>query len=109
MPMTLTIDETVAARLRAAAEARGEDVGHYASSLLGAALRAENEAVAPDGPGVRFVRPTSPPAWVAAIQPLNPPTDGTNGLHRLVGSWPGDEPDEVVEEALRRLEESDVP
>ena len=31
-----------------------------------------------------YVRP-EPPAWLAESQPRNPATDGTNGLHRIVG------------------------
>ena len=48
-------------------------------------------------------RPTGPPAWLADIQPANRATDGTNGLHRAAGIWPGDESDEKVREALKRL------
>ncbi|MES2460618.1 MAG: hypothetical protein V4671_08530 [Armatimonadota bacterium] len=48
-------------------------------------------------------RPTSPPDWLTAIQPANPAADGTNGLHRAAGNWPGDESDEEVNAALERL------
>jgi hypothetical protein len=48
-------------------------------------------------------RPTAPPAWLNEIQSENPPTDGTNGLHRVVGKWPGNETDEEIRIALERL------
>ncbi len=49
------------------------------------------------------LRPTRRPDWVNALQPLDPPTDGTNGLHRLVGMWPGDETDEEIERLLKEM------
>ena len=48
-------------------------------------------------------RPTQPPAWLADIQPLNPPTDSTNGMHRVIGAWPGDETDDEIREALAEI------
>jgi len=36
-------------------------------------------------------------------EPENPPADGTNGLHRVVGQWPGDEMDERYFNALARV------
>jgi hypothetical protein len=51
----------------------------------------------------RRTRPTEPPAWIADIQPANPPSDGTNGLHRIVGRWPGDETAEEIDALLEHL------
>jgi hypothetical protein len=45
----------------------------------------------------------NPPEWLLAVQPGTPPTDGTNGLNRLLGTWPGDESDEEIAEALRQV------
>ena len=50
-----------------------------------------------------LTQPVGPPAWLADIKPRNPPTDGTNGLHRVIGAWPGDETDEEIQEMLERL------
>jgi len=106
--MTLTIDDEVAMRLRTAAANRGEDVNRYASSLIAAALPQEHSEAEQNSAAIRFVRPAGPPDWVVALQPENPPTDGTNGFHRLVGTWPGDETDEEIDAALQHLEDSDV-
>ncbi len=45
----------------------------------------------------------NPPEWVRNLRPATLTDDGTNGLHRLVGAWPGDESDVEIEEALARL------
>jgi len=51
----------------------------------------------------RRTRPTEPPAWLADIQPANPPTDGTNGLHRIFGVMPTPETDAEIAALLEEL------
>ncbi len=48
-------------------------------------------------------RPKSPPDWVLAIQPKNPPTDGTNGMHRILGILQTPETDEEIIALLEEL------
>lgn len=55
-----------------------------------------------------FVPPVRLPAWVAELKPQNPPTDGTNGLHRAIGAWPGDETEEELLAAEKRLDDEDA-
>ncbi len=55
-----------------------------------------------------YVRPTSPPDWVLALKPRNPATDGTNGLHRVIGQWPGDETEEELLALERRIDDEDA-
>lgn len=45
----------------------------------------------------------NPPLWLRDIHPASPPTDTSNGLDRLLGTWPGDESDETIEQALDQL------
>jgi hypothetical protein len=45
----------------------------------------------------------NPPEWLSDLHPATPSEDGSNGLHRLVGSWPGEETDEEIAAALERL------
>ena len=44
-----------------------------------------------------------PAAWALAIQPENPPTDGTNGMHRIVGIMQTPETDEELTALLEEL------
>ena len=44
-----------------------------------------------------------PAAWALAIQPKNPPTDGTNGMHRIVGIMQTPETDEELTALLEEL------
>ncbi len=126
--MTLTIElapeELVWLRLRAAG--RGQDAARYAADLLRRDLEAEYEDAQTDEEDrpmstmdpeekARFLaaliepyRPTpervaEKQARFAHLRPANPPTDGTNGMHRVFGHWPGDETDEQVADALEKL------
>lgn len=44
----------------------------------------------------------------AQKKPRNPPTDGTNGMHRAFGAWPGDETEEELLLLERRLDDEDA-
>ena len=126
--MTLTIElapeELAQLRLRAAG--RGQDAARYAADLLRRDLQVEDENAQTDAEDrpmsmmdpeekARFLaalvepyRPTpervaEKQARFAHLRPANPPTDGTNGMHRVFGHWPGDETDEQVAAALEKL------
>lgn len=51
----------------------------------------------------RRTRPTEPPAWVRALKPRNPPTDGTNGMHRVIGALDIPGTDEEIAAILEEL------
>jgi len=51
-----------------------------------------------------YTPPAEPPDWVKALQPTNPPTDGTNGIHRVYGALETPEDDNEI--ALLLQEES---
>ena len=126
--MTLTIElapeELAQLRLRAAG--RGQDAARYAADLLRRDLEAGYEDAQTDAQDrpmsrmdpeekARFLatlvepyRPTpervaEKQARFAHLRRANPPTDGTNGMHRVFGHWPGDETDEQVAAALEKL------
>ena len=55
-----------------------------------------------------YVRPTTPPDWVLALTTRNLPNDGTNGLHRVIGKWPGDETEEELLALERQMDDEDA-
>ena len=55
-----------------------------------------------------YVPPTAPPEWVRTLAPRNPPTDGTNGLHRAVGKWPGDETETELLLLEKQMDDEDA-
>ena len=55
-----------------------------------------------------YARPTTTPDWVLALKPRNPATDGTNGLHRVIGKWPGDETEEELLALERQIDDEDA-
>ena len=48
-------------------------------------------------------RTYEPAEWALAVQPKNPPTDGTNGMHRIVGILQTPETDEELTALLQEL------
>ena len=55
-----------------------------------------------------YIPPAAPPEWVRALTPRDPSTDGTNGLHRAVGQWPGDETEEELLVLERQIDDEDA-
>lgn len=51
-----------------------------------------------------YIPPAEPPDWVKALRPDTPPTDGTNGMHRVYGALVTPEDDSEI--ALLLQEES---
>ena len=51
-----------------------------------------------------YTPPAEPSDWVKALRPETPPTDGTNGMHRVYGAL--ETPEEDSEIALLLQEES---
>lgn len=91
--MTLTISPAVADRLQKAANENHQNP----SETLPVSHDAE------DAPPAPYVRPLEPPAWVWELASQKPSTDGTNGMHRVWGAWPGNETDAQVNAALGEL------
>ena len=106
MSITLELTPAEEARLRAEAAAHDCDLHAYIREKLLASGPLLPGHGAPhtiwEAEQPRYQRP-APPGWLEATAPENPPTDGTNGLHRLVGRWPGKESDEEIAAALERL------
>jgi hypothetical protein len=108
--ITILVPDAVAEELEAEAEASGRDLADLAGERLATALNVT--AARSPGQGAPhtsweggqpvYIRP-APPAWLDRLPPVESPVDGTNGLNRVVGQWPGDETDEEIEAALERL------
>jgi len=109
--ITITLPDAIAEELEAGAKTSGRSLADFAGEKFALAYDAIPKSLpgegAPNTTWVNgkpvYVRPDTPPAWLTQIEPENPPTDGTNGLHCIVGQWPGDETDEEIEAALERL------
>lgn len=102
MILTVEITGEAEARLRARALRTGQNAEALAAAVLAAAVLAREEE--PPGPA----RSASPPAWLADLEPRNPAGDGTNGLHRIFGKWPGDETEEDLLVQEQRLDDEDA-
>ena len=102
MSLTIHLSPDGEARLRQRAAQEGQDPERFAAELVEDALREGAPAV------TTYVRPTTPPAWLADLKPANPPTDGTNGMHRVFGKWPGDETEEELLALERQLDAEDA-
>ncbi|MBV9849766.1 MAG: hypothetical protein JO250_08860 [Armatimonadetes bacterium] len=91
--MTITIDlaPEAEARLQQEAIRNGQDTQEFVKGLL------EQQ--------VSFLlsRPAEPPAWLAELKPRDPAYADRNGFADIVGKWPGDESDAVVQAALEKM------
>ena len=99
--MTITLNPFVADRVQKAADENAQEPGEYINSLLQKALLTESDDT-DAAPHAAYVRPAEPPAWVRE-RAAQKKDDGTNGMHRVWGAWPGDETDEQVRDALKAL------
>lgn len=90
MTITLELPEEIAKRWNALPEAEK-------SRFALAALKHEFEETTPLP---RYSRP-APPRWLDEIQPRNPASDGTNGLHRIVGILETPEQDRELTQLLQ--------
>ena len=108
--ITITVSDEIAEELEAEAHRSGRTIADLAGEQFAIAWNIQ-PALAPGG-GAPFTqwqnghpvyqRP-APPTWLQQQSPLNPPDDNTNGLHRVIGQWPGEESDEEIDAALERL------
>ena len=109
--ITITLPDEIAEELEADAQNSGRNLADFAGEKFAIAYNAVAALRPGEGaPNTKWVNgepvyipPDAAPEWLTKIEPENPPTDGTNGMHRLVGQWPGDETDEEIEAALERL------
>ena len=97
--MVITLNDEINEQLNALAAQYGGDPDAYVGELLDQAIN--RGGTLPQG----YVRPLKTSDWVRALKPACPATDGTNGLHRIVGKWPGDETEEELLSMEREIDD----
>lgn len=106
----ITLPDNIAQELEEQAKKEGRSLADFAGEQFAIAYNTAPAAMAGQGAPYTvwennkpvYVIP-SPPAWLAQIVPENPPADGSNGLHRGIGQWPGTETETQILDALERL------
>ena len=113
--MSILVSDALANELELEAQESNRDLAELAGEKLAVAttkpidLRVlELLKYTPDtkiiGGRLVYTPPSEPPDWVTALRPETPPTDGTNGMHRVYGALETPEEDNVM--ALLLQEES---
>ena len=132
MSITVDLPPQLEAQVREQAAQKGQAPSEYIAALVQSHIAPENDAatIAPAPKEIEGANEDYDPThldrlieavrltperiaerqarFLATVKPRNPPTDGTNGMHRVFGAWPGDETEEELLRLERRLDDEDA-
>jgi hypothetical protein len=94
MAIVIDLPAEVEERLREEAAKHGQETADYVKALVEQQVRLQ---------ALDALRDRQRPRSLADLKPRIPPPPGSNGFAEIIGKWPGDETDEVIQAALDEL------